>query len=238
MTGEEQAKMAYPAWDFNPVPEALSSFTQGFEASLAQARTRLPFPALLGGLATSALVFLPRAAAAADRADRLLLIQRAAHDSMPNKWEPPGGAADPEDPSVLHACARELFEEAGLVASRVLRVVGDGDDVDGDYGSAGMVFMNRSGTRLFVKFCFEVEVEAEAGAAAGVDGADGDGRPVVRLDANEHQDWVWATEEEVKNDVTADGKPIPVTTLGQKRILLNAFRLRREEAEAEAKGET
>lgn len=230
MSGQEQAKMAYPAWDFNPVPEALSSFTQGFEASLAQARTRLPFPALLGGLATSALVFLPRAAAAAaDGADRLLLIQRAAHDSMPNKWEPPGGAADPEDPSVLHACARELFEEAGLVASRVLRVVGDGDDVDGDYGSAGMVFMNRSGTRLFVKFCFEVEVEAGAGA-------DGDGRPVVRLDANEHQDWVWATEEEVKNDVMADGKPIPVTTLGQKRILLNAFRLRREEAEA--KGET
>jgi len=66
------------------------------------------------GLATGALVFNPQ--------NKILLVQRAATDSMPNKWEIPGGAADEEDPSLLHACARELWEEAGLVATRLRRI--------------------------------------------------------------------------------------------------------------------
>jgi 8-oxo-dGTP pyrophosphatase MutT (NUDIX family) len=29
---------------------------------------------------------------------------------MPNKWELPGGAVDDDDPTILHAAARELAE--------------------------------------------------------------------------------------------------------------------------------
>jgi 8-oxo-dGTP pyrophosphatase MutT (NUDIX family) len=51
--------------------------------------------------------------------DRLLLMQRAASDSLPLLWEVPGGALDPEDPTVLHGAARELWEEAGLATKKV-----------------------------------------------------------------------------------------------------------------------
>lgn len=45
---------------------------------------------------------------------RILLLQRAASDEDPNKWEPPGGACDDDDQSILHAVTRELWEEADL----------------------------------------------------------------------------------------------------------------------------
>lgn len=42
---------------------------------------------------------------------------RLASDEDPNKWEPPGGACDDDDESILHAATRELWEEAGLQSS-------------------------------------------------------------------------------------------------------------------------
>ncbi|KAM0518088.1 hypothetical protein ACHAPE_004493 [Trichoderma viride] len=59
------------------------------------------------GIGTSAFVF--------DAQNRVLLVQRAAHDSMPNLWEAPGGAVDAEDASVLHGCAREMKVNEVLV---------------------------------------------------------------------------------------------------------------------------
>src|SRR4051812_17959118 len=58
-----------------------------------------------------------------DRAGRLLLLQRAAHDSMPLRWEVPGGACDLEDETILHSVARELWEESGLTPRRMGRLV-------------------------------------------------------------------------------------------------------------------
>ncbi len=47
--------------------------------------------------------------APAGQGDKLLLLQRAAHDSMPLHWEVPGGAVDDEDESVLpRPSARDL----------------------------------------------------------------------------------------------------------------------------------
>ncbi|KAL7815627.1 NUDIX hydrolase domain-like protein [Trichoderma gracile] len=63
------------------------------------------------GVHTSAFIF--------DEQGRVLLVQRAAHDSMPNLWETPGGAVDEGDASVLAGCAREVLEEVGLVARRM-----------------------------------------------------------------------------------------------------------------------
>ncbi|EXJ83691.1 hypothetical protein A1O1_07315 [Capronia coronata CBS 617.96] len=83
--------------------------------------------------------------------DRILLIQRAGHDSMPHRWEVPGGGCDLEDPTILHAVAREVWEETGLVAARIGPLVGPKD---------GQVFLTRSG-KVVCKFHFVVEVEVD-----------------------------------------------------------------------------
>lgn len=48
-----------------------------------------------------------------------------ANDRSPSPWEIPGGAVDDDDESILHAVARELWEESGLVAASIRPVVGD-----------------------------------------------------------------------------------------------------------------
>ncbi|KAM0445338.1 hypothetical protein ACHAO4_009752 [Trichoderma viride] len=156
------------------------------------------------GIGTSAFVF--------DAQNRVLLVQRAAHDSMPNRWEAPGGAVDAEDASVLHGCAREVREEVGLVARRMKRLV-----TEGRMEERWSVFTNRSGTKIICGVGFEVEVE-EAGS--------------VVLDDNEHQAWVWAEEGEVREEKMGDGRGIKLTGMMMRRKLLEAFRLRREAGES------
>ncbi|KAF4119782.1 8-oxo-dGTP pyrophosphatase MutT, NUDIX family [Geosmithia morbida] len=172
---------------------------------------------MLNGLMTSAIVFDTD-----QERRRILLLKRAAHDSMPNRWEPPGGGVDAEDASILNACARELYEEAGLVATRVVREVVEGR----------RTFKNRTGERVFVAVVFEVEVcnddemgeDDQRSSGDGISGRTGergedsqrseDGIPVrtgersektevelrVKLDHNEHSAWRWATEEEVRRE--------------------------------------
>ncbi|KAL7789163.1 NUDIX domain-containing protein [Trichoderma ceciliae] len=155
------------------------------------------------GVATAAFVF--------DAQNRVLLVQRAAHDSMPNLWEVPGGAVDAGDISILHGCVRELMEEAGLVARRIKRLVTEGV---GQGREGWSVFTNSTGTLAICAFGFEVEVE--------------EGGEVV-LDPNEHQDWVWAGEEEIGRGVTDGGKKIPLSGVRMRNKLTEAFRLRRED---------
>ncbi|KAG8424143.1 hypothetical protein J3458_000969 [Metarhizium acridum] len=153
------------------------------------------------GVATGALVF--------DARGRILLVQRTSHDSMPDLWEVPGGAVDDDDASILHGCARELWEEAGVAARRMARLVTEGPGAD-----AFQEFRNSTRSKLIGKFQFEVEVpEGQA----------------VRLDPNEHQDFAWATEEEVVREEVA-GKRIPFTKRSHKHVILEGFRLRRGEA--------
>src|SRR5947209_1199950 len=109
-TGEQ----LLPARGFRIHPSA-SSFTDSQPAYLSKhSDPRYNY------LATGALVFntsdpsLPR----------ILLIQRSADDSMPNRWEIPGGGCDDEDESILYSVARELWEEAGLRAKSISRPVG------------------------------------------------------------------------------------------------------------------
>ncbi|KAJ4321364.1 hypothetical protein N0V84_005396 [Fusarium piperis] len=149
-------------------------------------------------LATGALVF--------DAQDRILLLQRAPNDSMPNKWEIPGGACDDEDPTVLYGCARELWEEAGLELRHISHVVPDGFG-----GKPGAVFTNRTGRRFFCKFSFIVDVA---------------GYSEVKLDPNEHQDFVWATEEEVQGQAIGD-REIPLTNALMTNLISKAFSMRK-----------
>ncbi|KAJ6439231.1 Histone-fold protein [Purpureocillium lavendulum] len=118
-------------------------------------------------------------------ARRILLLQRAAHDTMPLRWEVPGGACDFEDPSMLHGLARELWEETRLVLQHVRAQVppkqGAADRGMGPQEN-GAVFSSPAGLRI-IKHTFLVDVEA----------------PVeIVLDPNEHAQFLWATEEEFR----------------------------------------
>ncbi|KXH69174.1 NUDIX domain-containing protein [Colletotrichum salicis] len=159
------------------------------------------------GLATGALVF-------SSSTNKILLLQRAAHDSMPLRWETPGGAADPEDTSLFDACARELWEEAGLEAVEIVRVVSEEEGRE-----PGSVFTNRSGTRVFCRFAFEVRVREDGGKGM---------EERVRIDPEEHCDYVWASEEEVRRERVGE-REIPITNGQMARLILDGFRRRREE---------
>jgi 8-oxo-dGTP pyrophosphatase MutT (NUDIX family) len=149
------------------------------------------------GIAGGALVF--------DNQDRLLIVQRASHDSMPNLWEIPGGACDLIDESILHGIAREVFEEAGLRVTALKHLVGP-----------HVVFKASTHGSIWCKFSFEVEVESTE---------------VVTLDPDEHQDYLWVTEEECKSHrKEREGEVVEfrITTAAQEATILDGFRLRKE----------
>jgi 8-oxo-dGTP pyrophosphatase MutT (NUDIX family) len=148
-----------------------------------------------GYIATGALVF--------DRSDqatpRILLLQRAPGDSMPGRWEIPGGGVDDEDESVLHAVARELLEEAGLKARHIGPTIG-----------APHLFSTKSGKKI-CKFIFLVQAEPDA-----------EGQLRTSLDSQEHQRFVWASENEVRSG-KANGIELPFTTEELRSLVLQAF---------------
>lgn len=189
MAQEAPAKPSPPPFNFT-TPPALDEWKLSMKDWLV-AKDRH-----FDGLHASALVY--------DSRGRTLLLQRAPHDSMPNRWESAGGAVDPEDESILHACARELWEEARLVARRIVRVVPESGE--------GSPFANRTGRRIFYRFTFEVEVEDDT---------------IVRTDPQEHTNWLWATEDEVRAEKREDGTEIPLTASITKGILLEGFRARK-----------
>lgn len=202
-----------------PAPRASPAFKISYPASLAAFNTspsaylaaNYP-PSTWDGLATCSFVF--------DRENRVLLLRRAQHDSMPGLWEPPGGAADEEDGSLFVSAARELWEEAGLVATRIVRIVSEGEGK-----VPGSRITNRTGEVAFVKFAFEVEV-------AGGKGPEG---LTVEADPNEHDAFVWATEEELRSGKveTVEGE-FGLTHGGTREMVLDAFRRRRDERVEEA----
>lgn len=131
----------------------------------------------------------------------VLIVQRSAIDYVPNLWEIPGGSCDPDE-SILAGAVRELWEESGLIATKVLRQVGESHEwVEEE--------------TVWCKFSFEVEVE-------GVE---------VVLDEEEHQAFLWVTEDECrKGAVVRDGKRTEIkwTNESQVPVIVEGFRLRAE----------
>ncbi|PNP51218.1 hypothetical protein THARTR1_08122 [Trichoderma harzianum] len=154
-----------------------------------------PDPTRYSYIATGSLVF----DTSSQSCPRLLLLQRAAHDSMPNKWEVPGGGCDDDDESILHAAARELWEEAGLKATHLGAPVG-----------TPYFLLSRSGKKV-CKFVFPVQAETNS-----------QGRMDVTLDPREHQCFVWASEDEVKARRIKDME-LEFTTTDLECIVLAAF---------------
>ncbi|KAJ6262370.1 hypothetical protein Dda_3178 [Drechslerella dactyloides] len=62
---------------------------------------------------------------------QLLLIRRSVSETFSGLYEVPGGGAEPPpvDSTVLDSVARELFEETGLVATRIVRLINTADIV-------------------------------------------------------------------------------------------------------------
>lgn len=111
---------------------------------------------------------------------------------------------DDTDETLLHAVAREVKEETGLDVTHVVRKVGE-------FGWGE--FSKRRGRHVvWRKLIFEVEVKS---------------LDTVELDPEEHQDYVFVTEEETMADRTAAGVPLSWITPPNKEMNIEAFRLRR-----------
>ncbi|KAI1401132.1 NUDIX hydrolase domain-like protein [Hypoxylon fuscum] len=168
-----------------------------FTSSPSVAAFKLPLQAYLDthpnfqGIAVGAFVFNPEG--------KLLLVQRAAHDSLPLLWEIPGGACDFEDESLLHAVARELWEESNLHAKHVGPLVGE-----------GLPFFIGKGLRM-CKYSFMTQVEGYE----------------VELDPNEHQAFLWVTEEEARAGKCGD-VGFKYTFKEQQQAVYEAFKLKKE----------
>ncbi|KAF4995418.1 hypothetical protein FGRMN_5202 [Fusarium graminum] len=159
--------------------------------SYLTAHPQAPF----GYIATGSLVL----DTTAPNAPRILLLQRASSDDDPNKWEPPGGAVDDQDESILNAAARELREEAGLQA----------DWIGGPVGEPH--FSTLDDGKKVCQFNFLVRVTKNDGV-----------RPNVTLDPDEHQHFVWASEVEVRAGKVGD-IDLDFTRDEVERTVLQAF---------------
>ncbi|KAF4498907.1 NUDIX hydrolase domain [Fusarium agapanthi] len=95
--------------------------------------------------------------------------ERADTDDDAGKWEPPGGACDDWDKSILSVAVRELHEEAGLDAEWI------GGPVDKPH------FFTLDDAKRVCQFHFLVSVDMS--------------NQTVKLSPDEHQRFVWATED-------------------------------------------
>ncbi|KAF2762953.1 hypothetical protein EJ05DRAFT_534401 [Pseudovirgaria hyperparasitica] len=156
---------------------------------------------------------------------KILLLQRAAHEAYANTWEPPGGGCEDAtiDRTLLHGVGRELWEEAGLVMTRVMARVG------------GVHAWSHKVKGQWAKIVFWVEVERGAdGDGNGNGNGNGEGDVVVRLDPKEHQAFVWASEEEVLAG-RVGGVEVGFME-GAREMFVDAFRVRREAVAALGEG--
>ncbi|KAL8828579.1 MAG: hypothetical protein Q9170_006539 [Blastenia crenularia] len=152
---------------------------------------------------------------------RLLIVQRAATElAFPSLWEVPGGSAHEDDPTIIHALAREVFEETSLRLTRVVRQVG---------GVVEWSEVKGGEEEKWLKLGFEIEV-AEVGAFAA--GEDGQGLTEwlkgvpVELDPEEHGDFAWVTEGEVSGWLEGgEGRQILKKELAE--MMVGAFEVRR-----------
>lgn len=117
--------------------------------------------------------------------------------------EIPGGKVDDTDETLLHAAVRELKEETGLTATHVVGKVTEFTFADRIPGKTAPTWL---------KLIFEMEVET---------------LDDIALDPVEHQKYVFASKEEVQNDMVGDVK-LAYISPPNKEVKLEAFRLRTE----------
>ena len=175
------------------------------------------------GIAVGALVFSPE--------PKVLVIQRAKTDSLPEKWEIPSGVVsnDPvKDATITLAVARELWEETGMLARGLVRLVtapavlgSPASEAQLQTEADGFVFSNSTRTKVFCRYVFEVDVEDVV-------------QHHIRLNPYEHQDFLWVSEEEARNGIVGEEKlKIEFTSEHLQRLISEGFRLRRNSGSLE-----
>jgi 8-oxo-dGTP pyrophosphatase MutT (NUDIX family) len=125
---------------------------------------------------------------------RVLLLRRSMRtppDQYPGTWDFPGGRFETSDETMVDAVKREVFEETGLHVSQITAFVGISYWTKPKYPA-----------RKWGKFCFIVEAEEQKDVA----GFDLKSIP-IKLSPDEHDDFYWATEEEVKDGPLAGNGP-------------------------------
>lgn len=166
-----------------------------------------------------------------------LLIRRSASDSYALKWEKPAGCLSSVDSTVLSCAVRELWEETGLRASQIRCPVGmlnvsenvlEGWGIEPEIeqaeiqaeDNAAAVLIWEAGKRWGI---ITVIVDVEENVSD--DGVDG--KTVVKISPEEHNEWAWVTEEEVRNGRDKDRKRMEYTSEAVWRTVLEGFRIKR-----------
>lgn len=166
-----------------------------------------------------------------------LLIRRAASDSYPLKWERPAGSTSTLDSSLLSSAVRELWEETGLHASHIRCAVGlstlSGKDLKGwgvepeveqaellpEDDALTVAILETGKTWGIVTVIVDVEENLSE------DGIDG--KAVVKVSPQEHEEWTWVTEEQVLTGKDKDGRRMEYTSEGVWKTVLEGFRLKK-----------
>ncbi|KAJ5976514.1 hypothetical protein N7481_010221 [Penicillium waksmanii] len=138
-------------------------------------------------------------------------------NSFPGTWESPGGGALPEDRSILETMVRETAEETGLVlwaaSNRVYCVTFRHKDI------------------WMAKYLAIAETSEKTNCGRlwsdEHDGPRGSDENPIRLRDDEHLDYVWATEQQVRNPVIYEPSDANKTGLAMmqsnKDVLLDFF---------------
>ncbi|KAK4183183.1 NUDIX hydrolase domain-like protein [Podospora australis] len=167
-------------------------------------KTYLERHPVLAGLVVSAILIYK----SNDSKHKVLLIQRAATDGFPRKWECPGGGVEDSDLTIIDAVIREIQEETGIGITRqsILEPVGNTPDE----------WVEKRTGLLWRKVTFLVTVEG-SGSLEG-----------VKLNPEEHQDFHWASEKELASESREDGSVIEFAYESQKGAILEGFRVVKE----------
>ena len=145
---------------------------------------------------------------------RLLLLQRTSTDTnFPDLWEVPWGDSEFTDQTVLHSVERVMLDETGLHLKRFLGQIGNGEEIETNQG-------------LSVRLSFEIEITEMALC-------DNTGKCTcpalndvqIKVDPDQHQDFVWVTEEDIVDEIFTLVAP------QEKDVILQAFQLRQETEE-------
>ena len=154
--------------------------------------------------------------------DCILLLQRARFGQDENgqkkenswalSWEPPGGGYEPTDSTLLETAIRETKEETGL-------------EVQPSSHEAYKETFVHKGMRM-TRYTIIADVDTNHGS--------------IKLRADEHLAFHWATEEEVRNSLPYDDKNFgegPLVMLPNKKdMILDAFEKRKVAKETEGAG--
>ncbi|KAE8374937.1 P-loop containing nucleoside triphosphate hydrolase protein [Aspergillus bertholletiae] len=125
----------------------------------------------------------------------ILLIQRALCDTKPGYWEVPAGSGEEQDQTPRDALEREVREETGLRLSRVTHALPIQTWARDNEG--------RQHEWIGLPYIIEVSELEPSKSRANRQGLSEPAlkwKDAIQLNPQEHQDFAWATEDEVRRD--------------------------------------